>query len=899
MLHFRKLWPALLVLCLLLNLAMPVGAAQKENSGAIIPLATPIPVYTAEDLSNVRNNLSGHYIQMADIDLGTAPWNAGDGWLPIGDGDTSFSGVFDGNGYSITNLTIQRPGGMYVGLFGLTDTAAPESLKNIRLIDAFVTGSFIVGGLVGHSGGPVYNCSVSGSITGDDGYTGGMIGLAQNIVSHCEADVTVQGKMYAGGIAGTSNAGVFYSSSKGSIHSTDYGGGICGYSVADVLHCHSSASVTGQRYVGGLLGVFSGMDTTVNFCSASGPIVSVPGSGTQSAAGGLIGWTDGVIRNSQATGTVTGIDEVGGLVGYGWESEIRNSWATGSVIGRSSVGGLVGAAYGLVQASRAAGSVTGYTNVGGLVGKCETGSQVVMCQAFGPVTGYAYLGGLVGDADGPITCSSASGNIVGQETDGQMDYNYIGGLAGVIRPECIISSSYALGATSGNLSLGGLVGMSLGGSVRDSYAQGAVTGNDNLGGLVGFAHFGSVGGNDISRCFATGHVQSAPSSAYAGGLIGRLYSEVALVSSYYDSTTSSQEDTGKGEPRTTSQLITGTPSEQIYSEWSTETWCFSPDTEYPWLHCNRPARIPVARLAGANRYSTATVISQTGWPACRGRADTVVIATGSNFPDSLSGVSLAYALDAPVLLTTKDSLPAATRSEIERLGAQRVIILGGTGAISLTVESDLQTIPGVMDVDRIAGDNRYDTAKQIALQPELDYDTIFLASGLAFPDALSAAAYAAQRGQPILLNGKTILNNSVKTLLQSKPEIRHVIVVGGPSAIADSVITELTALDLTVERVYGSNRYQTSQALANMLWSTVGKSVFIATGANFPDALAGGVLAASQHSGVLLVQPTALTVPTTISTFIENRSIVTAAILGGTTAVTSGMESDLNSILQE
>ena len=164
MLHNRKLWPVLLVLCLFLNLTMPVIAAQKESSGAIIPLATPIPVYTAADLNNVRNNLSGHYIQMADIDLGTDPWNAGDGWLPIGNDFNPFSGTYNGNGYSIANLTIIGLDRMYVGLFGITDSIASEHLLNIHLENVSVSGFGFVGGLAGSSNGPIVNCQVSGSI---------------------------------------------------------------------------------------------------------------------------------------------------------------------------------------------------------------------------------------------------------------------------------------------------------------------------------------------------------------------------------------------------------------------------------------------------------------------------------------------------------------------------------------------------------------------------------------------------------------------------------------------------------------------------------------------------------------------------------------------------------------
>jgi putative cell wall-binding protein len=303
----------------------------------------------------------------------------------------------------------------------------------------------------------------------------------------------------------------------------------------------------------------------------------------------------------------------------------------------------------------------------------------------------------------------------------------------------------------------------------------------------------------------------------------------------------------------------------------------------------------VERLAGSNRYSTAVSISQMGWPDCQGGSDTVILAVGSNFPDSLSGVTLAYKLDAPILLTAKDTLSAPARAEIERLQAKHVIILGGVGAVSNAVVSDLNSIAGIQTVSRIAGADRYQTAREIAMHTSLDYSAIYLASGLTFPDALSAAAYAAKQGRPIMLNGKTTLSGSVKTLLAAKPEIKLVVIVGGPGAIADSVIDELHALGtgLTVQRISGSDRYETSLKLASYLWDEGGKDIFLATGANFPDALAGGVLAAKHSSCVLLVRSTAQSVPSAIATLMDELSIEGGLILGGTSAITATLEADL------
>ena len=170
---------------------------------------------------------------------------------------------------------------------------------------------------------------------------------------------------------------------------------------------------------------------------------------------------------------------------------------------------------------------------------------------------------------------------------------------------------------------------------------------------------------------------------------------------------------------------------------------------------------PVPRIAGSNRYTTAVQVSQKGWET----AGTVVLARGDSFPDSLAGIPLAYQLDAPILLTHSNRLPAETRAEILRLQADKVVILGGTGAISAAVEAELRAMGLV--VERIGGSNRFETAIQIA-EKMGSFDTAFLVSGLDFPDALSAASYAAQRGYPILLTGSGALNQATQNYIQSK-----------------------------------------------------------------------------------------------------------------------------------
>ena len=154
--------------------------------------------------------------------------------------------------------------------------------------------------------------------------------------------------------------------------------------------------------------------------------------------------------------------------------------------------------------------------------------------------------------------------------------------------------------------------------------------------------------------------------------------------------------------------------------------------------------LALTRIQGGNRFETAVEVSKAGWE----QAEVVVLARGDDFADALAGIPLAYALDAPILLTHSQRLVAATRAEIQRLGAERIIILGGPGAISGEVEEQLVGMG--LAVERINGDNRFQTAAKIAEHETLSQAaTAVLAYGMDYPDALAAASYAARNGFPL------------------------------------------------------------------------------------------------------------------------------------------------------
>ncbi len=296
----------------------------------------------------------------------------------------------------------------------------------------------------------------------------------------------------------------------------------------------------------------------------------------------------------------------------------------------------------------------------------------------------------------------------------------------------------------------------------------------------------------------------------------------------------------------------------------------------------------VERNAGSNRYATAVNISNEGWE----NANTVLLARGDDYADALAGVTLAYELDAPILLTRVDRLDNATKAEIERLDANHVIILGGTSAVSTAVQNTLITEMG-LTIERLDGANRFETATMVAARlleakGEVEVSTAFIAYSHNFPDALAAASYAAVRGYPILLTRTNSLSDTTNDALIAMG-VQNVIVVGANSVIDDTVYGLLPD-DGTSQRIGGANRYETSVLLAEQFLPIDEQEIFIATGLGFADAITGAVLAAKLNSGTLLVRGDRLVPNIVVANFTTQRNILKVTIFGGPSAVTEEIE---------
>ena len=259
----------------------------------------------------------------------------------------------------------------------------------------------------------------------------------------------------------------------------------------------------------------------------------------------------------------------------------------------------------------------------------------------------------------------------------------------------------------------------------------------------------------------------------------------------------------------------------------------------------------VQRYAGSGRFATAAEISKGTFES----AKTVVLAYGLNSADALAGVPLAAKYNAPILLTNTKTLPSETLTEIKRLGATNVIILGGEGAIGKEVENALKKEK--ITTKRIAGKTRFGTATAIAEQLTETPEEIFFVYAFNFADALSASTVAAVKGAPIIYlktNGELDADTAAY-LAKVKGKVKRAYVIGGTGVISDDMMNKASkALGLeSVTRVAGANRYATCIEVNNKFKDVLtGNGICVAKGLDFPDALAGGGFAALKKMPLFL-----------------------------------------------
>lgn len=246
------------------------------------------------------------------------------------------------------------------------------------------------------------------------------------------------------------------------------------------------------------------------------------------------------------------------------------------------------------------------------------------------------------------------------------------------------------------------------------------------------------------------------------------------------------------------------------------------------------------RLGGSDRYETSAKISQNKWSS----ADSAILVSGKAFADALSAAPFAKQLNAPILLTSNNSLDKSTSAELSRLKVKKVYIIGGTGVVSNSVTNAVKSMK--ISVERISGANRYATSLAVAKQIGKPAQ-IFIASGKGFADGLTISSYAALSGSPILLVDGSHLENDVLQYITENGSKSYVI--GGNGVVSDSIVKSLKA-----ERISGADRYSTNTAVLNKFNDSYDLSnIYFASGSDFADALCGSSAAGKEKAPIVLI----------------------------------------------
>jgi hypothetical protein len=542
----------------------------------------PYLIETIEDLARLGTTsdwaMDKSYRLMNDLDFESSSsyesgavnqkFTSGSGWIPIGtytgsDEDNPFTGIFDGNEKTISNLFVSRSD-ICQGLFGFTSGAV---ISGLEMTGAKVSATDGVGGIIGYAlATSVSACSISGEVSGDDSSVGGIAGaLEEGRISACTADVAVSGNSNVGGIAGQVEGGIITSCNAfGTAGASYHLGGIGGYviegsaisdSVSNVVlgqsasmggiagnlydssirGCRSSSDVGGHRDVGGIVGFASrasvtdshstgnisgenslhgaspyciggiagnASSTTISACHSAGDV-----SAEGYSLGGVAGSASGsYIIDSHSTGAVDGENYTGGIAGYSNRTTIKGCYSNGNIYGKEEVGGIAGSADDCnVSRSYSTGNIDGYSAIGGAVGYAEQGCEIENCYATGDVSGNYKVGGIIGEfrwESMAVDCYS-TGKVSGIMFYGLRGGDPVGGIAGQVINSSISSCTALGGSITGALETNRIVGYfggSTPGELFNNYANDNMLVNGTTAIAVGEE---TVNGSDIESITST------------------------------------------------------------------------------------------------------------------------------------------------------------------------------------------------------------------------------------------------------------------------------------------------------------------------------------------------------------------------------------------------------------
>lgn len=507
-----------------------------------------------------RSLLSSHFALSNNIDAsGTANWNGGAGFVPIGDWSNRYTGSFDGQGHSINGLTINRPNTDFVGLFGVISAS---QISNIGLTNTTITGRSAVGGLVGSgtNSSRISHSSVQGDIVATSGISGGLAGAFSGTIEHSLSSGTVDSGNDTGGLVGNMSGQITDSYSSSSVESTqDYVGGLVGFlGIGSIDRSYATGKVTGGSYVGGLVGQSRG---AINQSYATGRV-----SGYSFSSGAFAGRSIGTITNSywntetsgqaNAVGSGSSAGSTGLNTAQMFDAanftgfDFAGTWANADDQTTPYLRALAGNRVfnkndlptGTLDATNRPALYTVIQNVEQLQAmRDDVTANYLLGNYIDASATASWNGGAgfvpVGDRTYPYSGDfDGLGHSINGLTINRSTTNHVG-LFGSIFGSQISNVGLTNAAITGGYWVGGLVGSLLKGDIRQSYTAGQVSGRRFVGGLVGDTTNGS-----IKQSFATADVSG--SESIIGGLVGHLYEFGRIDESYATGQVSGSQYTG-------------------------------------------------------------------------------------------------------------------------------------------------------------------------------------------------------------------------------------------------------------------------------------------------------------------------------------------------------------------
>ncbi|MDH6181902.1 sugar phosphate isomerase/epimerase/putative cell wall-binding protein/glucose/arabinose dehydrogenase [Microbacteriaceae bacterium SG_E_30_P1] len=284
--------------------------------------------------------------------------------------------------------------------------------------------------------------------------------------------------------------------------------------------------------------------------------------------------------------------------------------------------------------------------------------------------------------------------------------------------------------------------------------------------------------------------------------------------------------------------------------------------------------VVVDRVAGANRYEVSVNISQAAYPET---APVVYVASGENYPDALSAGPAAAFEGGPLLLVKPGELPGTVGAEIERLAPEKIVVVGGPMSVDDDVFYELSGM--AEETIRVAGANRFEVSRNVVEYAFGDEVPLaYIATGEKFPDALSAGGAAGAQDAPVILvqGSASDLDDATAALLADLGTTQT-RVLGGSASVSPGVFSDIKALT-TALRLGGADRYEAARAVNADAFSSADRA-FVATGLNFPDALAGSAWAAASASPMYVAPGTCVTAG--VLADLEMLGVTHVTLLGG------------------